>query len=186
MYYENIKYLHLSDKKNNLMPTGTHFNYYLICHRKLWLLANGIHMEHTSELVEMGKLIHETSYPQRSEKYSEIELDGVKIDYYDAKNKVVHEIKKSDSYEAAHEWQVKYYIFVLERNGVEGVTGILEYPKLRETKELFLTESDRDKISLYEDEIRKIIESDKAPEKQERNKCKNCSYFDFCWSGEEN
>jgi len=107
------------------MITGTHINYYFLCHRKLWLFANGMQMEHTSELVEMGKLIHETSYPQRPEKYTEIELDGIKIDFYDAKNKVVHEIKKSDSHEEAHEWQVKYYIYVLERSGMEGVTGIL-------------------------------------------------------------
>ncbi len=165
--------------------TGTHFNYYFTCKRELWLFANGINMEHTSELVEMGKLIHETSYPQRSEKYSEIELEGVKIDYYDAKNKVVHEVKKSNSYETAHEWQVKYYIYVLERNGIEGATGVLEYPKLRETREVILSDRDRDEILLYEDDILKIIQSDKAPEKQEQRTCKNCSYFDFCWSGEE-
>ena len=44
--------------------TGTHFNYYQICKRKLWLFANGISMEHTSDLVHEGKLIHEESYPQ--------------------------------------------------------------------------------------------------------------------------
>lgn len=38
------------------MPTGTHFNYYMVCHRKLWLFANGINMEHTSDLVYEGKL----------------------------------------------------------------------------------------------------------------------------------
>lgn len=43
--------------------TGTHFNYYQICHRKLWLFANGINMEHNSHLVYEGKLIHEESYP---------------------------------------------------------------------------------------------------------------------------
>lgn len=80
-------------------PTGTHFNYYQVCKRKLWLFANGINMEHTSELVKEGKFIHEESYPQRSEKYEEVEVDGVKVDFYDAKNKVIHEIKKSDRIE---------------------------------------------------------------------------------------
>lgn len=83
--------------------TGTHFNYYQVCKRKLWLFANGINFEHTSDLVFEGKLIHEDSYPQRSEKYEEIELDGIKVDYYDAKSKVVHEIKKSNKVEKAHE-----------------------------------------------------------------------------------
>ncbi len=166
------------------MVSGTHFNYYIVCHRKLWLFAIGMQMEQTSELVEMGKLIHETSYPQRSEKYSEVELDGVKIDYYDARNKVVHEIKKSDHHEEAHEWQVKYYIYVLERNGVEGATGILEYPKLRETSEVILSDVDREQIRQFEQNIEQIIASETCPEKLEQKHCKHCSYFDFCWSGE--
>ena len=29
-----------------MTPTGTHFNYYQVCKRKLWLFANGINMEH--------------------------------------------------------------------------------------------------------------------------------------------
>ncbi len=74
--------------------TPTHVNYYHICRRKLWLFANGINMEHSSELVAEGKFIGETSYPQRAEKYTELEIEGAKIDFYDAKNKVVHEVEK--------------------------------------------------------------------------------------------
>lgn len=164
--------------------TGTQFNYYRVCHRKLWLFTNGINMEHTSDLVYEGKLIHETSYPQRSEKYTEIELEGIKIDYYDARNKVIHEIKKSDSHEEAHEWQVKYYIYILKQNGVEGVTGILEYPKLRETHTVLLTENDCLEIEKVKEEITALIESEACPSRLSQSKCKNCSYFDFCWSGE--
>ncbi|OFX53968.1 MAG: CRISPR-associated protein Cas4 [Bacteroidetes bacterium GWB2_41_8] len=169
-----------------MLTTGTHFNYYLICHRKLWLFANGINMESTSDLVYEGKLLHETSYPRRSEKYQEIELDGIKIDYYDPKNKVVHEIKKSDKHEEAHEWQVKYYLYVLEQNGVEGATGLLEYPRLHKTDEVLLTSPDREAIREMIENIGKIIQDDHCPEKIQKSHCKNCSYFDFCWSGEEN
>ena len=45
--------------------TGTHFNYYQICHRKLLLFANGINMEHTSDTVYDGKLVHEGSVKHR-------------------------------------------------------------------------------------------------------------------------
>lgn len=166
--------------------TGTHFNYYLICHRKLWLFANGINMEASSDLVYEGKLLHETSYPRRSEKYQEIELAGIKIDYYDSKNNVVHEIKKSDKHETAHEWQVKYYLWVLEQNGVEGVQGLLEYPKLHKTHEVFLTMPDRYTISEMIQDIKNIIYSEDCPPNIQRSKCRNCSYFDFCYSGEIN
>ena len=57
--------------------TGTHFNYYQLCHRKLWLFANGINMEQESDLVYEGKLVHESSYPQRTSKYEEVEIDGI-------------------------------------------------------------------------------------------------------------
>lgn len=165
--------------------TGTHINYYIVCRRKLWLFANGINMEHTSELVAEGKLIHETTYPQRAEKYREIEIEGIKIDFYDPKEKVVHEIKKSDKVEAAHTWQLKYYLYVLQQNGIEGATGILEYPKLRRREEIELSEED---VKYFEDaklQIQEIIQSEECPPRVQKKICKSCSYFDFCWSGEE-
>jgi CRISPR-associated exonuclease Cas4 len=164
--------------------TGTHFNYFLICHRKLWLFASGINMESTSDLVSEGRLLHETSYPRRSEKYREIELDGIKIDYYDPKDKVVHEIKKSDKHEEAHEWQLKYYLWVLAQNGIEGATGLLEYPKLHKTSEVFLTRPESEAISEMLEQIGKVIHQDFSPDRIKKSQCKNCSYFDFCWSGE--
>jgi CRISPR-associated exonuclease Cas4 len=151
----------------------------------LWLFANGINMESTSDLVYEGKLLHETSYPRRSEKYQEVELDGIKIDYYDPRNKVVHEIKKSDKHEEAHEWQVKYYLYVLEQNGIEGATGLLEYPKLHKTDEVLLTTPDRETIREMIANIENIIHQEHCPERIPKSRCKNCSYFDFCWSGEE-
>jgi len=165
--------------------TGTHFNYYQVCKRKLWLFANGINMEHTSDLVYDGKLIHETSYPQRPERYEEIEIDGIKIDYYDARNKVIHEIKRSDKVEPAHEWQVKYYIYVLERMGVKDVTALLEYPTLRQTTKVELTNNDRQKIIEMEKEIERIIRFDDCPPVLHSKICKSCSYYDFCFVKEE-
>ena len=168
-----------------MLVTGTHFNYYQVCKKKLWLFSNGIQMEHTSDLVYEGKLIHEVSYPQRSLKYEEVELCGIKVDFYDTKNKIIHEIKKSNKIEVAHEWQLKYYIYIFEKNGIEGVSGILEYPSLRKTKEIYLTSIDRKKILYLENEIKEIMRSETCPESKKRSICKNCSYYDFCFSGED-
>ena len=137
--------------------TGTHFNYYQICKRKLWLFANGISMEHTSDLVYEGKLIHEESYPQRSAKYEEVEMDGIKVDYYDTLHKVIHEIKKSDKVEVAHEWQLKYYMYVFEQNGIEGISGILEYPVLRKRDTVLLSDIDRETIVDMINVIKQVI-----------------------------
>ncbi|WP_245868074.1 CRISPR-associated protein Cas4 [Labilibaculum filiforme] len=156
----------------------------MVCHRKLWLFANNIQMEQSSDLVYEGKMIHESSYQQRSSKYEEIAIDGIKVDYYDTKNKVVHEIKKSSKLFESHVWQVKYYIYVLELNGIEGVSGILEYPKERKTEEVFLSIPDKERIAELLEEIDTIIHSDKCPEVINKPKCKKCSYFDFCYSSE--
>lgn len=165
--------------------TGTHFNYFQVCRRKLWLFANGITFEHTSDLVYDGKLIHEDSYPQRSEKYEEIELDGVKVDYYDTKNNVIHEIKKSGKVEKAHLWQLKYYIYVFEQHGIQGVSGVLEYPTLRKKETIVLSNEDRDNIQEMIKDIVSVIESDNCPFLEYKGICKNCSYYDFCFSKEE-
>lgn len=167
-----------------MIITGTHFNYYQVCKRKLWLFANGINMEQTSDLVYDGKLIHENTYPQRSERYEELELDGIKIDYYDARNKIIHEIKRSDKVEQAHEWQVKYYIYVLEQNGVDNVSGLLEYPTLRHTAKIILNDEDRIRIVEIQREISKIVQSDNCPQTINAKLCKNCSYYEFCYVNE--
>ncbi|MBP1613902.1 MAG: CRISPR-associated exonuclease, Cas4 family [Bacteroidetes bacterium] len=165
--------------------TATYINLYNVCKRELWLHANEIRFEHTSDVVYEGKLIHEESYPQRSSKYEEVELDGIKIDFYDTKNKVIHEIKKSDKVERAHEWQLKYYLYVFEKNGIVGVTGILEYPVLRKTDAIVLSDIDRETIRTMETEIQAIIENEECPPLEKKRICKNCSYYDFCYSTEE-
>lgn len=113
-----------------------------------------------------------------------VEIDGIKVDYYDAKNKVIHEIKKSNKVDKAHEWQLKYYMYVFEQHGIDGVKGILEYPLLRKTKEVILTDVDRDDIQVISKDIIKIISQDVCPSKVKKGICKNCSYFDFCYINE--
>jgi CRISPR-associated exonuclease Cas4 len=165
--------------------TGTHINYYNVCKRELWLFSNGISMEHTSDLVYEGKLIHEKSYPQRPERYEELTIDGCKIDFYDAKNKIVHEIKKSNKIEIAHEWQVKYYIYVLKQNGIEGVRGILEYPAIRHTTEVVLTDAYINKLVEIQQDILRIIENEECPAVTKSKICTSCSYYEFCYVDEE-
>jgi len=164
---------------------ATHINYYMVCQRKLWLFSNGISMEHTSDTVAEGKLIHDTSYPQRAERYTELEIDGSVIDFYDARNKIIHEVKKSDKMEKAHEWQVKYYIWLLKKNGIDGVTGIIEYPKMRETSKVELNEEDIAFLEKTVADIEQIVTMETCPQRIEAKICKNCSYYEFCYVEEK-
>jgi len=73
---------------------------YFICERQLWFESKKINMQHSSELVKLGKTIHEFSF-KRNRK--EITLDGIKLDFIKKKDKLfIHEIKKSDKMAKAH------------------------------------------------------------------------------------
>ncbi|MBC8109745.1 MAG: CRISPR-associated protein Cas4 [Verrucomicrobia bacterium] len=165
--------------------TATHLNYYYVCHRKLWLFASGMQMEHTSDAVKEGKLIGETTYADRTQRYTQVAMEGIKIDFFDAKNKIIHETKKSDKVKKAHLAQVRYYQYVLEKNGITGVSAVLEYPKLRKTETLLpLTATDRVEIENSIVATKSIIQSKHCPPKIKKSFCKSCAYFDFCWVAE--
>jgi CRISPR-associated exonuclease Cas4 len=163
-------------------PTGTQIQYLHLCHRKLWLFANGINMEHTSDLVTEGKLIEQQSYPQRASRWQELEIENIKIDHYDAQQQIVREVKKSNKKESAHIAQVKYYLFVLERNDIAVSHAVLEYPKLRITEEVWLDDDDRREIPNWEKQAMAIIGEEICPRRIEKPICKKCAYFDFCFS----
>jgi len=42
--------------------TGTQVNYYFVCKRTLWLFSHGLDMEETSDLVLLGRFLHERGY----------------------------------------------------------------------------------------------------------------------------
>ncbi len=164
---------------------ATHINYYHVCKRKLWLLGNGIGMEYTSDLVTEGRLVHETSYPNRAARYEEVSIGGSVIDFYDPQNKVIHEIKKSSAKEEAHVWQVKYYIYLFEKEGIMGVKGVLEYPLLREIVPVRFENEDREKLRSIMVEIEEIVKGEVCPPKLPKKRCSQCSYFEFCYAAEE-
>jgi len=76
---------------------------------------------------------------------------------------------------------LKYYIYVLERNGIEGVTGILEYPTMRQTEKVTLNDADRKRIVEIEKDIDSIVGNEKCPAVINSKICKQCSYYDFCY-----
>ena len=112
------------------------------------------------------------------------ELRLVTSNQQNIKNKVIHEIKKSNKVDKAHEWQLKYYMYVFEQHGIDGVKGILEYPLLRKTQEVILTDIDREEIQTIAEEITNVISQEQCPPVTKKGICKNCSYFEFCYINE--
>jgi CRISPR-associated exonuclease Cas4 len=164
---------------------ATLINLFHICKRQMWLHGHGIRMEHNSEVVAEGKLIGESTYQDRAQKYTELQIENIKIDFYDAKNKVIHEVKKSDKAEYAHIAQVKYYMYKLKQHGIDGVTAILEYPKIRQRQVVKWEEGDEDAILRWMVEIQTLVSQESCPPVIKTSICRSCSYFDFCYVGEE-
>ncbi len=163
------------------MLTGTRINYYFVCHRKLWLFARGINMEHTSDTVLLGKLIDESSYERKDKG---IDIDGtIVIDWIDERNGILHEVKKSDSKEEAHVWQILYYLWYLKQKGVSGLEGELDYPKLREKVSVKLTPERETELQRILADVTAVVARETPPERINKKFCRSCSYFELCWIG---
>ncbi len=164
------------------MYTASHLTYYLLCHRKLWLHERHMRLEDNSADVALGKLLEKEAYRRRAGRWRQLSLGKLKIDHYDPKERVVREVKKSAKLEHAHVAQVKYYLYYLERGGVTGAAGLIEYPRQRRTTRVELTDEDRTVlIPGWEAEIRRIGEQERCPEAVRKTYCKNCAFHDFCY-----
>ncbi len=164
--------------------TGTHIAYLHLCHRKLWLMANGIRMENATgnTFVEEGQLLNDSSYDRRPQKWKELDLGHLKIDHFDPKTNTVREVKKSPKLEHSHIAQVKYYLLSLERRGVAGPRGLIEYPKQRRSTEVPpLSDDDRRAIEGWEGEVVRITALSDCPPLVKKGICGNCAFFDFCF-----
>jgi len=165
-----------------MLYSASHITYWDACWRKLWLFHNEIILEHENEAVLIGRLIHKEAYRNRPKKYKELDLGIVKLDQYDPKLGVIHEMKKSPKLEHIHILQLKYYLWIAEQTGMKANKGILEYPKYRRTKEINLSDEDREKFPIILKEIQQIVASPHCPPLIRKTYCKTCAYHDFCYS----
>ena len=158
--------------------TGIMMYYYFVCKKKLWYFANQIQMEQNSELVEIGKIIDETSY-ENQEKHILID-NTINIDFI-KNGAILHEVKKTKSIEEATIWQVKYYMYYLEQKGVENVKAKIDFPLIKETKDIVLNNEDRQALQNVIENIKKIINSNIPIDVIQNKKCKKCAYYDLCY-----
>ena len=134
-------------------------------------------MEKNSDAVAIGKTIDESSY-SRNEKHIQID-ETINIDFI--KNKgVIHEVKKSNKIEEASIWQVKYYLYYLEKLGVASLKGKLDYPLLKRTVDIELQEEDRTNLEEILEKINLILDSDIPSLPRKKSLCKQCAYMDLC------
>ena len=159
--------------------TRTQINYLFICPTKLWYFSHQIWMEHSSDLVATGKFIHEDTY-KREQK--EIKIDGIAIDFIKRGDTLeLHEIKKSKTMEKAHEMQTLYYLYVLKNKGVKA-TAFIDYPLIRERKQVELNEQNERELEEAITKVKEITALELPPEAKRVPFCPKCAYYELCWS----
>lgn len=160
---------------------GVKLNYYFICKRKSWLFSKGISMEHNSDRVLSGQVIHKNSYPRMKKR--EVLIDGLlKLDIVDGD--YIREVKISSKMSKADRMQLLYYLYYLKKKGIEK-KGLINYVKERRMEEIELTEDDELEIKKALKGIEQVLQLKSPPEVINARICKKCAYYSFCYVKEE-
>ena len=157
---------------------GSVINSYFYCKKKSWLLYNRIGLEHNSEDVEIGKALHKI----KEGKNSEISIEDIKID--SITDNYLIEIKKSDSDVNAALWQIKYYLYILDKKGIsrKGKLQIIEKNNHQNNIIIEFNEQTKQEIEEKIIEIENTVNQDKIPLGiEDMSKCKKCAYYDYCY-----
>lgn len=156
---------------------GIKFNYYFVCRRKLWLFDKGISMEHNSDRVLQGKIVHENSYTRATHKEMLVD-DMIKIDII--KDDTVKEVKISSKMKNSDEMQLLYYLFYLKNLGINK-KGTINYVKERKIEEVELTEEKEEEIKNTLIDIKELLLETKPPKVKKLPYCTKCAYYEFCY-----
>lgn len=174
---DNIFLETINSLEPKLKYTGTQINYYFICKRKLWFFSHNMELENESDLVLLGKLLHEHSY---SREIKEVEIERIKIDFIKKRGEV-HEVKRSKKMAKAHEYQLLYYLYFLKHYAKKEMKGVLNYPLLKKRVSIELTKNKEEEMNLILNDINSIIKQEKPPEAEWKRYCRSCAYRDLCW-----
>jgi CRISPR-associated exonuclease, Cas4 family len=162
-----------------LKTTGTLVNYYFHCKRQCYLAGNRINLEDNSELVKIGKAMHETKI---SGPKTEVSIDNIKIDKI--KGDYLIEYKKSNSDVNACKWQIYYYLYILKQKGITKKGKLICFEKNKsssKTLELDLSESIELELVQLEENIESLLKLPSPPEVINKPRCKKCAYYYYCY-----
>ena len=158
---------------------GVEINYYFICDTKLWFFSHNITMEHESDAVKLGRLLHGEVF-HRDER--DVALGPISIDIIRKGDEIeIREIKKSRKMERAHIYQCLYYIYLLKKYGIRS-KAVISYPKIKKNVEVDLDEEREKEMEEIVKKVEKIKRSEDPPKPKFKKICRKCAYFELCFS----
>lgn len=167
------------EKLEVIRTNGIKIYYWAVCKRRLWLYSKGLRMEYSSDIVALGRLLHERAYPDLPRK--EILIDNlIKIDLVEAESKLL-EIKHSKRLIDAARLQVAYYLLYLRYVGAKDIVGELRFPKEKRKEEVRLSPDLELKVKEALEGVRETEGLPEPPEASYSSLCRLCSYAELCW-----
>lgn len=165
---------------NEFNVSGTYIWYYCICKREVWLLAHGLEADQQDENMQIGNVIHETSYGRNSK---EVGFGHSKFDVISKGNGklIVGEIKKSSRFTESSRMQLLFYLKELSDNDIEA-EGALMFPDEKKKEVVKLDEDSKIKLESIIKDIKRIVNLEQAPPPVVIKYCKKCAYAEFCWA----
>lgn len=158
---------------------GTLMNYYFHCKRQCYLHGNRLNLEDNSEIVKIGKAIHEE---RAQKKDTEIAIENIRLDKLT--KEYLTEVKKSDADSEASKWQLLFYLKVLKEKGIDR-KGKLEFiEKNRTERKIVIVElgkEEEERLIQYEKEIEELLIQNQVPEGIVKSQCKKCAYYEYCF-----
>ena len=161
--------------------TGVQINYFIHCETQLWYFSHYITQEQESELVLLGKVLHETSFKNIKKDF--LVDQKISIDFLKIRDKLILcDVKKSDKFKEAHFYQMLYYLYYLKHEKrIENVEGQIHYPSKRKVIKVKLTPKKELELLKIFQKIKEIISLPKPPKPEKKKYCRKCSYFELCW-----
>lgn len=165
---------------NEFNVSGTYIWYYCICKREVWLLAHGLEADQQDENMQIGNVIHDTSYSRNSK---EVGFAHSKFDIISKDNGklMVGEIKKSSRFIESSRMQLLFYLKELSDNNINA-EGVLMFPDEKKREVVRLDEENKIKLENIINDIKRIVNFEQVPPPVKIKYCKKCAYAEFCWS----
>ncbi len=160
--------------------TGNLINAYFICHRKVWLFAHEVGPTSDNQDMSIGRLIDRESYKREKR---QIMVGNINIDFIQKQGQhiVVAEVKKSSKGKKAARMQLLFYLYNLKQMGISAV-GELLIPMEKKKLMVSLDEKSMGELEKAIREIQEIIRKDRPPRAKWSKFCKNCAFYEFCFS----
>lgn len=160
--------------------TGTLILSYSNCKREAWLMAHRMIPEQDNIFLELGKLIHDTSYESKGER--DVQIHNMRLDIVQEKDHktIVGEIKKSSHSLKGAKDQLLYYLLRLKNMGIKA-EGVMLVPKEKERIPITLTLNEEKRIEKMCKEIKELVEKPIPPISRKQSSCKNCAFYTYCW-----